>query len=51
MNVHPSKKTKLIFVTSEYKKAIEEADEYLKKLGFATDIKIQEDKAGIPQNA
>ena len=51
MNAHPSKKTKLIFVTSEYKKALKEADEYLKKLGFATVIKIQEDKDAIPENA
>ena len=51
MNVHPSKKTKLIFVTEEYKNAIEESEEFLKKLGFATDIKIQEDKNGIPENA
>ena len=51
MNVHPSKKTKLIFVTEDYKKAIEESEEFLKKLGFATDIKIQKDKNGIPENA
>ena len=51
MNVHPSKKTKLIFVTNEYKSEIEESDEFLKKLGFATDIKVQENKEGIPENA
>lgn len=51
MNVHPSKKTKLVFVTEDYKKAIEESEEFLKKLGFATDIKIQKDKNGIPENA
>ncbi len=51
MNVHPSKKTKLIFVTSEYEKAIKESKEFLIKLGFATDIEIKNEKNGIPENA
>ena len=51
MNVHPSKKTKLIFVTSEYEKAIKESNEFLIKLGFATDIEIKNEKSGIPENA
>lgn len=45
------KKSKYVFVTEDYKKAIEESEEFLKKLGFATDIKIQKDKNGIPENA
>ncbi len=51
MNVHPSKKTKLIFVTSEYEEAIKESNEFLMKLGFATDIEIKNEKNGIPENA
>lgn len=51
MNVHPSKKTKLIFVTSEYEEAIKESNEFLIKLGFATDIEIKNEKNGIPENA
>ena len=51
MNVVPSRKTKLIFVTKEYKNLVEESTEFLKKLGFADSIKIQEDKKDIPANA
>ena len=51
MNVHPSKKTKLIFVTSEYEEAIKQANEFLIKLGFATDIETKNEKNGIPENA
>jgi len=51
MNVHPSKKTKLIFVTYEYEEAIKESNEFLIKLGFATDIEIKNEKNGIPENA
>ena len=51
MNVHPSKKTKLIFVTSEYEEAIKQANEFLIKLGFATDIETKNEKDGIPENA
>ena len=51
MNVHPSKKTTLIFVTKNDQKELEESKEFLKKLGFANDIKIQETKEGIPENA
>lgn len=51
MNVHPSKKTKLIFVTSEYEEVIKQANEFLIKLGFATDIETKNEKNGIPENA
>ncbi len=51
MNVHPSKKSNLIFVTKTYKNEIEESSEYIKKLGFANDIVIQENKDEIPKNA
>ena len=51
MNVHPSKKAELIFVTEKYEKEIEEAKEFLLKLGFGSNITIQKDKAGIKDDA
>ena len=51
MNVHPSKKSKLIFVTTEYKNDIEQSKAFIEKLGFANEITIQENKDNIPQNA
>ena len=51
MNVHPSKKTDLIFVTNEYEDVIKESEAFIKKLGFAENIKTQANKDGIPQNA
>ena len=50
-NVHPSKKTKLIFVTTEYKEEIAKSEKFLKKLGFANEIIVQNNKEGINQNA
>ena len=50
-NVQNSKKTELIFVTTKYNKEIEESKEFLKKLGYAETIKIQESKDGIGQEA
>ena len=51
MNVHPSRKSKLICVTENYDKLIEESKEFLKKLGFANEIIIQKDKKDIPENS
>lgn len=51
MNVHPSKKSKLIVVTKEYRDVIKKSEEFLKKLGFSNKIEIQDDKVNIPQNA
>ena len=51
MNVHPSKKSKLIFVSENMEKVIKESEEFLSKLGFASEIIVQKDEAGIPQNA
>lgn len=50
-NVHPSKKSKLIFVTNELKEAIENSEPWLLKLGFGSEIIIKESKDEIPQNA
>ena len=51
MNVHPSKKSKLIFVTKKYANIIKESEEFLKKLRFGEEIEIRENKENIPQNA
>jgi valyl-tRNA synthetase len=51
MNVHPSKKSKLILVTDSNLDELEEAKEFLGKLGFASQIIIQKDEIGIPEDA
>ena len=51
MNVHPSKKAKLIFVTNKYKDLIENSKLFLEKLGFGSEVIIQETKANIDSNA
>ena len=51
MNVHPSRKSKLIVVTENYESLIKESTAILNKLGFAESIEIKNIKEGIPQNA
>ncbi len=51
MNVHPSRKVELVFVTDKYAKQIEECKDFIQKLGFGSSIKIQSDKTGIAENA
>ncbi len=51
MNVHPTKKSKLIFVTNKYKNLLEKCEGFLLKLGFADKLEIFEAKDNIPQNA
>ena len=51
MNIHPAKKSKIIFVTKTAKDAISGGDLFIKKLGFAEEIVIQEEKENIPENA
>ncbi|MBQ9297698.1 MAG: valine--tRNA ligase [Clostridia bacterium] len=51
MNVHPSKKSKLIFVTTELKEAIENSKEFISKLGFGNEIVVQQNEANISSNA
>ncbi|MBR0350749.1 MAG: valine--tRNA ligase [Clostridia bacterium] len=50
MNIHPSKKTELIFV-SNLEKELTEAKEFIIKLAFGNDLKIQTNKDGIKDNA
>ena len=51
MNIHPSKKSELIFVTKKYENEIWEAKDFILKLGFGNGVKVQKDKTGIPENA
>ena len=51
MNIHPTKKADLIFVTKEYKDEIKESKDFILKLGFGKGLNIQEDKSGIDTNA
>ncbi len=55
MNVHPSKKSKLMFVASDISDSlrmdIEESNNFLMKLGFGSEVVFAEDSNEIPQNA
>ncbi|MBP3831802.1 MAG: valine--tRNA ligase [Clostridia bacterium] len=51
MNVHPSRKVELVFVTSKFANEIEASKEFIQKLGFGSSVKAQADKAGIAENA
>ena len=51
LNVHPSKKSKLIFVTKTANDILKESSAMIQKLGFANEIDIQDNKENIPQNA
>ena len=51
MNVHPSKKSKLLFITKKHENIIKESQEFLKKLGFANEIEVRNERIDIPRNA
>jgi len=51
MNVHPSRKSKLIFVTEKYEDLIKQSEMFMQKLGFADEIIVQANKENIPANA
>jgi len=51
LNVHPSKKTKLIFVTKTSKDVIQASKNMLQKLGFGNEIVMQENKDNISSDA
>ena len=52
MNVHPSKKSKLIFVVKqEYVEAIKQSEGFIKKLGFSEEVEVKTEKKEIPKNA
>ncbi len=51
MNVHPSRKVELVFVTEKYAREIEICKEFIQKLGFGSCVKVQANKTGIAENA
>ena len=51
MNVHPSKKVELIFVTNKYENEINSSKEFIMKLGFGNKVIVKEDKKDIADNA
>ena len=51
MNVHPSKKSKLILVTTQFENEISSSEGFIKKLGFADEIIVKQTKQDIPLNA
>ena len=50
-NIHPSKKSKLIFVTNKYKKEIKELEDILLKLGFGSSLEVRENNKDIPDDS
>ena len=51
MNVHPSKKSKLILVMASDEDKIKESEEFLLKLGFSSEVIIKTDEKEVPENA
>lgn len=51
MNVHPSRKSKLIFVTGKHENLIRQSEQFLLKLGFGEEILVKPNKENIPSNA
>ena len=51
LNVHPSKKAELIFVTKDLKEVLQQSEAFLKKLGFSEKIEIVETETNIANNA
>lgn len=50
-NIHPSKKSELIIVTTDYVEELKQLEAVLLKLGFANNIKIQTEKVEIPKDS
>ena len=53
MNVHPSKKSDLIFIVDdkEYETLLNSSESWIEKLGFGNSIKIEKDETNIPKHA
>ena len=50
MNVHPSKKVELMFISEKYEKQIEECSDFIQKLGFGNKVTIVKNKKELPEN-
>lgn len=53
MNVHPSKKSDLIFIAEdkEYEKLLNDSKSWIERLGFGRSIIIEKDEANVPKHA
>ena len=51
MNVHPTKKSKLLIIKNKMENEINESEEFLLKLGFANEIKMIKNEKEVPKNA
>ena len=50
-NIHPSKKSRLIFITNKYQHEIEEIKDILLKLGYGSSLEIKVDNKEIPEDS
>ena len=50
-NIHPSKKSKLVFVTDKYKDEIKELEDILLKLAFGSSLEIKENNNDILEDS
>ena len=50
-NIHPSKKSRLIFITNKYEQEIEEIKDILLKLGYGSSLEIKVDNKEIPEDS
>ena len=50
-NIHPSKKSRLIFITNKYEHEIEEIKDILLKLGYGSSLEIKVDNKEIPEDS
>jgi valyl-tRNA synthetase len=51
MNVHPTKKSKLIFVTTTLEDMINSSEIMIKKLGFANEIEVRKTRGKVDSNS
>ena len=50
-NIHPSKKSKLVFVTDKYEEEIKELEDILLKLAFGSSLEVKENNKDISEDA
>ena len=50
-NIHPSRKSELIFLTEKYEEELKELEAILLKLGFGSKLTIKENSNDIPEDA
>ena len=50
-NIHPSRKSELIFLTEKYEEELKGLEAILLKLGFGSKLTIKENSSGIPEDA